>query len=321
MGAMTARISRSVRSKPLTRYLWLGLLGQLVWGSYPPTAKRALMEVPKFSLLLLATTASTGVGVWLMWREERRSFGEVVRFLFRERVLWALAFFVVLRSVTNLLAIDLTHATWVQLMYLMTPFAVAILGTLFFGEPTPPYTYQALALSTLGAALTLIEDWRDIWAGFTPQDVLGLAVAGLSMLALATYFQLVRRSSRREAGRGLIMVQQGLAMSLTYLLLGLLSGESWAPWLHLTRTGWVSVLWVLGGVFMLGNLLQVTALSGANAALITSLMPLRLISAIALGWLLLDERLRTALQWLGAALVLVTVSGYLWLQARGSSEL
>lgn len=317
MGAVTEQPKRTIPLGRLTKYVWLGLLGQLVWGSYPPTAKRALMEVPKFSLLLLATTASTGVGLWIMRREEKRSSGEVIRFLFREKVLWALAFFVVLRSVTNLFAIDLTHATWVQLIYLMTPFAVAILGTLFFGEPTPPYTYQALALSTLGAALTLIEDWGDIWAGFTSQDVLGLAVAGLSMLALATYFQLVRRSSRREAGRGLIMVQQGMAMSLTYLFLGLLTGESWSPWLHVSSTGWMVVLWVIGGVFMLGNVLQVTALSGANAALITSLMPLRLVSAIALGWGLLGERLTTPWQWLGAVLVLVTVSGYLWLQARG----
>ena len=129
MGAVTEQPGRRFPLGRLTKYVWLGLLGQLVWGSYPPTAKRALMEVPKFSLLLLATTASTGVGLWIMWREEKRSSGEVIRFLFREKVLWALAFFVVQRSVTNLFAIDLTHATWVQLIYLMMPFAVAILGT------------------------------------------------------------------------------------------------------------------------------------------------------------------------------------------------
>lgn len=316
MGAMTKQPKGRTPFARLSKYVWLGLLGQLVWGSYPPTAKRALMEVPKFSLLLLATTASVGVGLGLMRREDARPWSEVLRFLFREKVLWALAVFVVLRSVTNLLAIDLTRATWVQLIYLLTPFAVALLGTLFFGEPTPPYTYPALALSTLGAALTLIEDWRDIAAGFTSRDLLGLGVAGLSMLALATYFQLVRRSSRRAAGRGLIMVQQGLAMSLTYLVLTLVTGESWAPWRQVSPTGWLVVGWVVGGVFMLGNVLQVTALGGANATLITSLMPLRLVSAMALGGWLLGERLRTPWQWLGAGLVLVTVSGYLALQAR-----
>ncbi len=65
--------------------------------------------------------------------------------------------------------------------------------------------------------------------------------------------------------------------------------------------------------------MQITALGGANAALITSLMPLRLIAAIVLGRLLLGERLTTPSQWFGAGLVLVTVSAYLWLQGRQAS--
>ncbi len=303
----------------LSGYVWLGLLGQLLWGCYPPVAKRALMEVPKFSLLFLATIASTLVGLAVMWREERRSPRAVWRLLWKEGALWGLVFFVVLRSVTNLYAIDLTRATWVQLVYLLTPFAVAILGALFFGEPTPRYTYQALVLSSLGAALVLVKDWSDILAGFTPRDFLGLSIAGLSMLSLAIYFLLVRRSSQQDTGRGMIMFQQGLALVATYGLLSLLTKEDWHTWTRVSPQGWIVVLWLILGIFVVGNLLQITALGGANAALVTSLMPLRLVSAIALGWWLLGERLTTPLQWLGAGLVLATVSGYLWLQGSGNS--
>ncbi|GEM_PF-2514644 len=301
----------------LSVYVWLGLWGQLVWGTYPPAAKRALMEVPKFSLLWLATVAATLAGLGVMLREDRRSWQEVRRFLLSERVMWALAGVVALRSVTNLLAIDLTRATWVQLIYLLTPFVAAILGSLFFGEPAPPLTYPALVLSGVGAALTLVADWTHVWAGFSGRDFLGLGVALVSMLALALYFQLVRRSSRREAGRGLIMAQQGAAMALVYMLLSVGAGEDWTAWTRLSPAGWATVAWVVGGVFMLGNLFQVTALGGVNAALVTSLMPLRLVSAIALGWWLLGERLTAPSQWLGASLVLVTVSGYLWFQRQG----
>ena len=300
----------------LSPYVWLGLVAQLIWGSYPPTAKRAFLEVPKFSLLFLSTLVASGVALEVMRREEPRSAREVLRFLLREKTLWGLAFFAGLRSVTNVLAIDLTRATWVQLVYLLTPFMVAILGALFFGEPTPPFTYPALVLSTVGAALTLVADWSDVLAGFAPRDFLGLGVATLSMLALATYFQMVRHSSRKAAGRGLIMFQQGVMLTLVYLALTLFSGEDWAAWGRLSPAGWGAVLWVVGGVFVLGNLMQITALGGANAALITSLMPLRLIAAIVLGRLLLGERLATPLQWFGAGLVLVTVSAYLWLQGR-----
>jgi drug/metabolite transporter (DMT)-like permease len=45
-------------------------------------------------------------------------------------------------------------------------------------------------------------------------------------------------------------------------------------------------------------------------------MPLRLIGTLALGWFLLNEHLTSPWQWLGAGIVLVTVSGYLWMQSR-----
>ncbi len=317
MGGMATKLRTLKRRPAISWYVGLGLLGQLIWGSYPPMAKRALMEVPKFSLLLFATAATTLVGLGVMWREEQRSAREVVAFLWHEKALWALAFFVVLRSVTNISAISLTRATWVQLVYLMTPFMVALLGVGFFGEPAPRYTYEALALSTLGAVLTLVTDWSDVLAGFSTRDFVGLGVAGLSMLSLAVYFQVVRRSSRQNAGRGLIMFQQGLAMTVTYAVISVFAGEDWGAWLHVSWEGWLVIAWVVGGIFALGNFVQITALSGANAALITSMMPLRLVSAIALGWWLLGERLTTPLQWLGAFLVLATVSGYLWLQRQG----
>ena len=312
-----------VKAKPLihvpslSAYVWLGLVGQLIWGSYPPMAKRALLEVPKFSLLLVATSANALVGLGVMAREKKHSFKDLTHFLLHERALWALAAFVVLRSVTNIVAVDLTQATWVQLVYLLTPFAVALLGVGLFKEPAPPYTYPALALSTTGAALVLVKDWTHLGTNFTPRDALGLGLAGLSMVALATYFQLVRHCRRRRAAsRGLILFHQGLAMALTYLLLTWATQENWRAWAHLSLVGWGAALWVIGGVFVLGYFLQVTALGGANATLITSLMPMRLISALALGGWLLGERLVTPLQWLGAGLVLVTVSGYLWLQGR-----
>jgi len=297
-------------------YVWLGLVGQLIWGSYPVVAKRAIMEVPKFSLLVVATAMAMGVGVWVMYREGARSWWQIARFLFHEKALWGLAIFVVLRSVTNIFAIDLTRATWIQLIYLLTPFMVAILGAVFFGERTPRYTYRALMLSTLGAVLVLVVDWSDVLGGFTARDALGLLIALASMLALAFYYQMIRRSSRSHASNGMILFQQSLAMVLTYLVLTVITGEDWGRWRMLSAGGWFFVIWVIWGVFILGNLLQIRAISGASPALITSLMPLRLISAIGLAWVILGERLTTIWQWLGAAIVLITVSGYLWLQAR-----
>ncbi|HID34745.1 MAG TPA: hypothetical protein EYP25_09320 [Anaerolineae bacterium] len=77
------------------------MMGQLVWGSYPVAAKRAIMEAPKFSLLLVATSVAMGVGFWMIYREGERTWRAIAHVLIYEKALWGLAIFVVLRSVSN----------------------------------------------------------------------------------------------------------------------------------------------------------------------------------------------------------------------------
>ena len=297
-------------------FIWMGVAGHLIFGAYPVFAKLAIAEVPKFSLLFLSTSATLLASLWLIRRKDSRAWLQILGLIFRSKTLWVLVFFVIARSVTNILAIDMTRATWVQLIYLLTPFLVAILGALFFGEPTPRYTYRALLASTFGATLVLIADWTDIFAGFTTRDVWGLALAVFSMLMLATYFQMIRRSSRNHASSGMILFQQSLALATTYLILTLATGEDWGRWQTASPAGLFYALGFIFGIQVLGNLLQVSAVSGANPALITSVMPLRLIGTLTLGWFLLNEHLTSPWQWLGAGIVLVAVSGYLWMQSR-----
>lgn len=303
-----------LRTSASWRYVWLGLAGHLLWGSYPVFAKRAVAEVPKFSLLLLASLSTMLMGAAVLhWHDglDRRRVWTVLR---QERTLWGVTVFWVLRSVTNIVSIELTRATWIQLINILTPFPVALLGGWVFGEPVPRYTYRALVFSSLGAALMLVQDWSQVGTGFTSRDLLGLFTAVFSTLALATYFQLVRRSRLRQVTGGLIMFQQGLALFLTYAMLTWGSGEDWSAWMTVTPGGWLAVFGVVWLVQGLANLMQITAVGGANPALITSLMTLRLVSALVLGRLILGERLVTPAQWVGMVLVVVTVTLYLWLQ-------
>ena len=91
------------------RYVWLGLLGHLLWGSYPVFAKRAVLEVPKFSLLLVASFGTVLAGAAVMrWRDglSRQQVWAVQR---REPAIWAVALFAMLRSTTNIVSIELTR--------------------------------------------------------------------------------------------------------------------------------------------------------------------------------------------------------------------
>jgi len=297
-------------------YVWLGVIGHFIWGSYPVFAKRAVQEVPKFSMLVLAWLMVIIAGLLVAHLRDGFSWREMWHTLTHTPTLWALAVFVVLRSVTNIIAIDLTRAVWVQLINLMAPFMVALLGAWVFDQATPRFTYGALMLGTVGSALVLVEDWTQISGNFTPRDILGLATAVISMLALATYFQLVRRSHLHHASRGMIMAQQGLAALPVFILLSWTSGENWGAWSSVSLGGLLAVLMVIFLVQVGGNLIQITALSGVSPALITNMMALRLISALALGWVILGERLNTPAQWLGFVLVILTVSLYLQLQRK-----
>lgn len=298
------------------RYVWVGLVGHLLWGSYPVFAKRAVAEVPKFSLLLVASLAVAVVGAAVLRWHDGLSRHQVWVILQREPVLWVLAAFMVLRSVTNIISIELTHAIWIQLINILAPFPVALLGTWFFGEPVPRYTYRALVLSTVGAVLMLVQDWSQVLTGFSTRDLLGLGTAVLSTLALATYFQLVRRTRLHRVSGGVIVFQQGITLSLAYVALSWGFGENWSAWTTVTPMGWLAVVWIVWLVQVLGTLTTVVAVEGITPALVTSLMALRLVSALTLGWLILGERLVAPAQWLGMLIVVLTVTAYLWLQNR-----
>ncbi len=295
-------------------FIWLGVVAHLIWGSYPVLAKVALTGVPKFSLVLLASLGITLAGFAIMRWLEEWPMGRALRVLASERALWLLALFVAVRAITNIIAIDLTRSVWVQLIYTLTPFFVAILGALFFGQSVPRYTFTALFFATLGGVLLLVEDWSSMFAGFSHRDVLGIVVALISTLALATYFQLVRRCRLSRATDGLILFQQGMAMTVGFVIMTLLAGEDWSAWGNASTESLLAALAVIGLVQVGGNLIQVKAVGGTNPALVTSTMPLRLVSTLALAALLLGEHLTAPTQWAGAAIVVVSVSAYLWVQ-------
>ncbi len=311
---MDSTQSRAIPAPSIWPYVWAGMLAHLFIGSYPVFAKRAVAEVPTFSLLLIASIAIAVVAVGLMRWRERVTWRHAVNTLKTERILWVFTAVIALRAVTNIISITLTKAIWVSLINILAPFPVALLGVWVFGQATPPYTYRALVISTLGAVLMLAPDWSDIGGDMTRTDILGLALATLSMLGFALYYQLIRRSHVKSTTSGQIMFQQGLAMTVSFLILTLVTGEEWSVWGSVSTGGWLAVLAVIFIVQVGGNLLQIFAVRGVTPALITSFMALRFVSALALAGLILGERLVSPTQWLGVILVVGTVTIYLWMQ-------
>lgn len=292
--------------------LLLALASHACWGSYPAVSKRLLAELPPFvlvaagyALVVLAVLPTLRRTPWLA--------------LARNGGWWLLMGAVIGRNVTNLLSIEATRATYVQLINLLTPFAVALLGRALFGERVPPRTLPLLLVSTLGSYLVIA---RGLWPALGPEgwrlaDTLGVGLALVSTFTLAFYMLLTRAQQLERGAEPLAMfAQQSAALLLGATLMAGARGEDWGALGQLTPWGislfLVFVVLNLAG----GNLLQIRTLRRLSTTIFTSLIGTRLVVALTLSWLLLGETLTSAWQILGIVLVIGSVTWYVLDQGR-----
>lgn len=293
---------------------WLfALAAHSAWGAYPVLARylQTVSDLPSMALLALGNLIALGlIGPLIIPR-----FGLSV---FRSRALWLFALVVVLRSISNLLAARYTLAIYVQLITLMTPFIVVLLSATLFRATIPPATGWAISLSLLGALLMMSSDIGQTGIGLvlTASDWLGIAMALISSVCLAFYMLLVPRTMQDAVPGEAVFVVQLVTLSSSSALLSLALGEDWSRWTQIGMTDWLVFALFILGVLVGANLGQIWSLRQLGAPLVSSLMAWRLISTLLMAALLLGERLTSLWQGLGALIVLVTVTWYLWQQHR-----
>jgi len=304
-------VVKTQRKTPPWAWLFVALGAHTAWGAYPVLARylQTVSRLPSMSLLTLGYLLVLPVlAVVVLPHMERR--------FLRLRVLWLFAVIVVLRGITNLLAARFTLAIYVQLITLMTPFVVALLSRALLRELIPPYTGRAITLSLMGALLMMSGKVgrAGVQLALTPTDGMGIALAFISAFFLALYMVIVRRTVLDDVpGQAVLFVQVVTLLGMSALLSFLL-GEDWSRWRAIGPTDWL-----IFGVYCLGVLLgantsQIKALRHLGAPLVSSLLPWRLVSALFVAALLLDERLTSHWQVVGALMVLVTITWYLWQQ-------
>jgi drug/metabolite transporter (DMT)-like permease len=305
-------MTRPVKSEIELENAWPWIIAALAahtgWGAYPVLGRylQTITLLPSMSLLAMGSAVAL-VAVLLVVRPRLE-----LR-LFRSPLMWFFVVVLITRATTNLLATRFTLAIYVQLITLMTPFLVVLISATLLRDRLPPYTGRAIIAATIGALLMLSSDLGQASLGlaFTPQDWLGMALAFGSSLTLALYMIIVRRGVRHQiSGKSMLLVQLG-AILIFSLLVSPILGEDWGRWFNLT-----SFDWLLFGVFSLGVLFgantgQIGALQHLGAPMVSSLLAWRLVSALIFAALLLDERLTSPWQLLGALIVLITVTWYL----------
>ncbi len=281
----------------------LGLLAHFIWGTYPVITKRLLLDVPPLLLLGVGYALALLIGM-LLWPRAFHSRP------WHQRSWWLLLIVVMARAATNILAVRFTLAIYAQLIYLSTPFAVALLGKALFSEDVPPRTYPALLICTLGSLL-MLGGGNSSTLRWTHNDWVGVSLAAVSTICLALYMLLTRfrQKSDGEASQH-VFVHQAAALAVFGAAGALVGGEHMPALGQLSLSTW-GLFAVFVGVNLLGgNLVQIAALARIPTARFSSLIGIRLVAALLLGALLLGEELHSWAQIVGAALVLGGVTWY-----------
>ncbi|WP_420627345.1 DMT family transporter [Candidatus Leptofilum sp.] len=298
------------------QWLTLALIAQLGWGAYPVFLRylQTVSQIPSLSLLAIGNCLVLLLVLAARWRQiEWR--------IFRLPLLWLFGSLVVLRGITNLLATRYTLATYAQLIYLMTPFIVALLSRLVLREQLPRHTFKALTLCLLGAVLIMSGNLGTVSSetAVARNDWLGISLAVASSLFLALYMLVTRRTERHHASGESLLLVHLTALTLFSGVTSAIFQEDWGHWCHLQPGDWLVFGLFTIGVLLGANLGQLRSIQRLGAPLVSSMMATRLVSALIVGSLLLNEWLSSGWQMLGAIVVFITLTWYLR-QGNGRSS-
>lgn len=297
---------------PAWHWITLALTAQLGWGAYPALLRylQTVSYLPSLSLLAAGNGLVLLLVLAFRWRHIEWS-------IFRLPLLWLFGGLVVLRGITNLLATRYTLAIYAQLIYLMTPFIVALLSRLVLHEQLPRHTFKALTLCLAGAVLLLSGNLEAAVSqatvpGFVSRnDWLGISLALASSFFLALYMLVTRRTTQHQASGESLLLMHITALTLFSSITSVLLQEDWQKWSQLQVKDWIVFGLFAIGVLLGANLGQIRSIQQLGAPLVSSMMASRLVSALLVGSILLNEQLSSGWQLLGAAIVFVTLTWYL----------
>jgi drug/metabolite transporter (DMT)-like permease len=231
----------------------------------------------------------------------------------RSKTLWLMVLIVIGRTILMTFALRYTKAYIVQLINLLAPFFVILLNRLLKQSALPKYTVLAISLSVIGASLMIFGGLQNqsFQTIFTPGDGLGIFLAFLGTIGIAAYMMIVKRGQRIGLPFEVVYISQICSMMLFMSLLSLGFGENWSAFSTMDWRGFAALLFNAIGVEIGCKLGNITVLRKLGAPLVSSMLAVRLVAALFLGWFILGEQLSSLIQWGGVVLVVITITGYL----------
>ena len=208
------------------------------------------------------------------------------------RILFFFAFVILARAVTNLASAAYAPAHWIVMLNLSTPIWTACIGRLYFREPLPPGTLAALAVGIGGSAVAIFGGVRrrggDDGVGASgheasPYLALGIGLALVSAFSLSVYQHCVRRTKGIISEGAVLCLNYAVVLVPAVALQAATAGfDALASSVEaLDVRQWALLFAFSLGVYLGANLAQQLAIRQLGPALVSSLMPSRLLSSVA----------------------------------------
>lgn len=289
-------------------WLWFNLFLQAVIGAsmVPLRYLQVVVGLPSLALIAVSDAIAFSIMFW-------RLIPKIKKRYWRSKTLWVMVAIVIGRTLLQTFALRFTKAYIVQLINLLAPIFVILLNRLIKDSPLPKHTVLAISVSVIGGGLMIFGGLRgqSFVPIFTPEDGLGIFLAFLGTIGIAVYMLIVKRGQQIGLPFEVVYISQIGSMMLVMGLLSVSFGEGWSAF---GKMDWRAVLALLFNAICIEvgcKLGHITVLRKLGAPLVSSMLAMRLVAALFLGWFILGEQLSSLVQWGGVILVVITITVYL----------
>lgn len=238
------------------------------------------------------------------------------------------------RSITNLYASRFTSAIYVQLLTLSVPFIVSFLSYCFLKEKVTKSTIICMCATIVGGVLLILAgakkdekytfywliDFKNLGQNLTYLDIIGIGIALLSSVLLSLYMILIRyteRSGRKKLSSETLLLGQ-MSSGIFFLILSFIFQEDWIAYARMSVLDWFVFYTFAIVVFLLANVTNIYAIAKLGAPTASSILALRLVSTLIVSWPMLGEVLNNFWQIVGAVIVIVSVTLYMWSKRKSN---
>lgn len=227
------------------------------------------------------------------------------------------------RMWTNLQSTRMTTAWNVQMTAMLLPFVTAVLARFILRERPHAALPPTLVLTLLGSLAVLAGQGAFGAAAdsaLSARDLAGIGVQ-LASVCLSAAIKVALKFTEGTLGK-LELMQSQFCVTGTITLAYALAADrsSLAALAALDGAGWACFFGLSFGIYGLANFMQIVATRRLGAINHSASNPVRLLAAVGGSAAVLGEPMSDPLEWLGAAVIVVSLSLYYAAQRRWPSR-